>query len=169
VGCGFMQGTIELLKHHKRVYAVDTELQRQRIRDALEACSGHPRFAGFKTSEDFAGSRLRLGAAYCVNVLHTLPSRRIRTNLLRSVHRNLRDSGILILDVPAYEHYYAKKMTPQNRHGDGYIFKRGSKISTFYRFTTEGELDRWANTAGFEFEQKHVDHHHLVRRYRRVS
>ena len=161
-----MNGTLELLKHHRRVYAIDTEAQAQRIQGRIEECRNHPSFAGFRTIDDFRRSRLRLGGAYVINVLHTLPSVEDRVDLLQSVRRNLRRGGFVLLDVPSFADYYRERMTPENRYGDGYIFPQGRETYTFYRFSRPEELDEWAAAAGLEFEERIVDNHHWVRNYR---
>lgn len=168
VGCGYMRGTIELLRHHKRVYAIDSELQRARISARLADCEREPAFAGFRTISEFEQSQLRLEGAYLVNVLHTLPSVDQRLDALRMIRRNVRRAGFVLIDVPAYEHYYKDRMRPSNRFGDGYVFEKYPGRFTFYRFTTPTELDGWAASAGFMFERRFVDHHHWVRLYRAV-
>jgi SAM-dependent methyltransferase len=166
VGCGFMKGTEELLKHHERVYAVDTELQRDRIDKRIVKLSGNPRFGGFKSFDEFAQSSLRLGGAYVVNVLHTLPSPRRRVSLLQVVRKNLRRDGFVLIDVPYYEHYYTEKMTPENAHGDGYVFPQGGERFTFYRFSSREDIDAWARAAGLTRESEWTDNHHFVHVYR---
>lgn len=161
-----MQGTEELLKHHAAVYAVDSARQQQRIKDRIDQCEAHPAFRRFVTSDEFFSSRLRLGAAYIVNVLHTLPSVDDRVALLKAAQRNLTKSGALLVDVPYYEHYYTGRMTAENAFGDGFIFRQGPEMFTFYRFTTVDELDSWAARAGFRFDHRIVDNHHWVRIYR---
>lgn len=161
-----MQGTVELMRHHSHVYAVDTDFQRSRVADRLAEVGSRPAFAGFKTIDEFAVSKLRLGGAYVVNVLHTLPVEDERVDLLETVRRNLRASGFVVVDVPYYEHYYRSRMTAANRFGDGYIFEKYPGRFTFYRFTTVPEMDTWANAAGLEFGFRITDNHHWVRVYR---
>lgn len=166
VGCGYMQGTLELLQYHAAVYAVDSEYQRSRIAHRIAECEEHAAFARFKTWDEFKSSRLRLAGAYVVNVLHTLPARDQRIELLEAVRQNLKQNGFALLDVPYYEHYYKERMTSENTYGDGYIFRQGSDRYTFYRFTTVAELDEWAEMAGLGFDFRIVDNHHWVRVYR---
>lgn len=166
VGCGYMQGTLELLQHHDRVYAIDTEFQRSRIAERLAEAGSQSGFAGFRTAEWFATSRLRLAGAYIVNVLHTLPSVDERVGVLTAARRNLRRSGFVVVDVPCYEHYYSSRMTEENRFSDGYIFKKYPGRFTFYRFTTVQEMDAWAAAAGLAFDFRVTDNHHYVRVYR---
>lgn len=169
VGCGYMQGTRELLRHHEKVYAVDSAAQQTRIASEIEECAAHESFAGFKMWDEFKATRLRLGAAYVVNVLHTLPSRELRVQLLEAVRQNLRRDGFLLLDVPYYEHYYTGRMTLANAYADGYIFSQGAGKFTFYRFTSVDEMDEWAQLAGFRFDFRLTDNHHWVRIYRPVA
>jgi hypothetical protein len=167
VGCGFMKGTVDLLKHHEKVYAVDLASQRSRIEDRIRNCDAYEGFAGFKTFEEFQQSKLRLGGAYVVNVLHTLPEVEMRVELLRAVHANLRGSGFAVLDVPSSAAYYTGRMTDKNRYGDGFIFAQGNGFYTFYRFTRAQELDWWAAEAGFRFDFSVTVHNHRVTVYRR--
>ena len=169
VGCGYLSGTVELLGHHRHVYAVDTKRQAGRIEERLKAIR-RQEFAGFRVFDDFAESNLRLGGAYVANVLHTIPEPEDRVELLRAVQRNLRRAGFVVVDVPSYEHYYAQRMSAENAYGDGHVFSRGGKKAahTFYRFTTTVELDDWAGEAGLVFERKVPDNHHHVRIYRRA-
>jgi SAM-dependent methyltransferase len=166
VGCGYMAGTVELLRHHKKVYAVDTGRQEERIRHQIDACSANPRFAGFRTTEEFARSRLRLGGVYVVNVLHTLPTPAARVRLLESARRNLRTGGFVLIDVPSFADYYRGRLRPENAFGDGYVFQQGTGKFTFYRFSRPEELDSWAAAAGLTFDFGIVDNHHWVRVYR---
>jgi hypothetical protein len=110
--------------------------------------------------------RLRLGIAYVVNVLHTIPDPTARVEVLKSARRNLTDHGVLVVDVPTAESWYSSRMTPERAYSDGYVFQRPGQPHTFYRFCTEHELDVWAGAAGFDFERKVVVHHHRVRIYR---
>jgi SAM-dependent methyltransferase len=165
VGCGYMAGTLELLRHHRQVYAVDTELQRGRIGDRIALCSRKPNFAGFMTNEEFGASRVRLDGAYVVNVLHVLPAKSARVELLRMVREKLKRNGFALLDVPYYEHYYKGRMTRENQFRDGYLFQQGGDVYTFYRFTTADELDAWAQAAGLRFKSRVVDNHHHARIY----
>jgi hypothetical protein len=164
-----MQGTAELMRHHGRVYAVDTEFQRSRIAGRLAEMESDPAFAGFKTVEEFAVSRLRLGGAYVINVLHTLPSEDERVGLLEAVRQNLRKSGYVAVDVPSYEHYYSSRMSPANRFADGYVFEKYPGRFTFYRLTTVAEMDEWAEAAGLTFDFRVSDNHHWVRVYRPLA
>lgn len=164
-----MAGTLELLRHHRRVYAVDTAYQRTRIAARLRACEEHSGFAGFRTAEEFEKSQLRLGGAYLVNVLHTLESPSDRVKLLETTSRNLRANGFVVVDVPSSEHYYAERMTSDNARGDGYVFSRGGARYTFYRFCTAAEMDEWALQAGLKFDFRIPDNHHHVRIYRRAG
>lgn len=167
VGCGYMQGTLELIQHHAKVYAVDSDLQKHRIAQRIAICQTYPAFGGFKTWDEFKSLSLRLGGAYVVNVLHTLPSVDQRVELLEVVRQNLKREGFVLIDVPYYEHYYKERMIAENAYGDGYIFRQGPDKYTFYRFTTVAELDEWARDAGFRFDFRIVDNHHWVRIYRR--
>jgi hypothetical protein len=164
-----MAGTRELLAHHAVVYAVDTPKQAPRIAAYVSECTRNPSFAGFRTTEEFARSRLRLGGVYVVNVLHTLPQAQDRVRLLRAARRNIRSSGFVLVDVPSYEHYYNAKMKKENAFGDGYLFSRDGVHFTFYRFTTREELDRWARSAGLARDSIIHDNHHIVHVYRSVS
>ncbi len=167
VGCGYTQGTRELMRHHGMTYAVDTRRQRERIKERLDALEGDPLFGGFKTADQFAKSRLRLNGAYVINVLHVLPAVTDRVAVLRTAVRNLRSDGFVVIDVPSYEHYYSTRMTPENAFGDGYVFRRpGRKEWTFYRLSQADDIDAWATAAGLGFDQRVVDNHHLVRIYR---
>jgi hypothetical protein len=161
-----MQGTVELLQHHRRVYAVDRAEQEPRIRHRIRECERHSSFAGFRTIEEFGDSHLRLGGCYVVNVLHTLPTKEARTALLSTVRGNLRSGGFCLVDVPSYADYYQGRMTAENRFGDGFIFRHPGGAFTFYRFCTPQELDDWAQEAGLDFDFRIVDHHHWVRIYR---
>jgi SAM-dependent methyltransferase len=168
IGCGYLAGTAELLRHHKRVYAVDTVVQRQRIADRLRPLEAATGFAGFRSSGEFQASKLRLGGAYLINVLHTVPSVAERVSLLRSSHQNLCSGGFAVVDVPSYEHYYSQRMQTDNAFGDGYIFCHPGNRYTFYRFCAAEELDDWASAANLEFERAVSDHHHQVRIYRKA-
>lgn len=166
VGCGYLSGTAELLRHHRQVYAVDTAVQRERIATRLTPIETVASFAGFRSAEEFQASKLRLGGVYLINVLHTVPSNAERVSLLQSGRQNLRSGGFVVVDVPSYEHYYSRRMGPGNAFGDGYIFAHSGNRHTFYRFCVAEELDDWASSADLEFERSVSDHHHLVRIYR---
>lgn len=166
VGCGFMQGTKELLKYHNSVYAIDTVAQQTRIAGRITECEAHPSFSGFRSSDSFSKSRLRLHGAYVVNVLHTLPTVKRRVELLEAVRRNLTAGGFVVVDVPYYEWYYKKRMVAENAYKDGFVFSHGAEKYTFYRFTTIDELDQWAAAAGFAFDFRLTTNHHWIRVYR---
>lgn len=168
IGCGYLAGTTELIRHHRQVYAVDTSTQRKRIAARLIRVESKETFSGFRSDKEFAKSKLRLGGGYVINVLHTLPIPTERVAVLRSAHQNLRLGGFLVVDVPSYEHYYSQRMGSENALGDGYVFQRYGDRHSFYRFCTASELDRWASKAGLSFDRAVPDHHHLVRIYRRV-
>jgi len=164
VGCGYLIGTKELLKHHGTVYAVDTEIQADRVASRLDEISTSPRFGGFLTLDQLEASDISLDGAYLVNVLHTIPTVDRRLDILAAVRSRVKDGGFLLIDVPSYEYYYSQRMTKQNALEDGHYFKNGPGY-TFYRFCKADELDSWANKAGFVFEGRAVVNHHLVRLY----
>lgn len=137
VGCGRLRNLGVLRKHFEEIILVDTELQCRRIRSLVPEATG----IRLLTSSQFGQLRGRLDAAFLISVLHVIPSKRQREELLAAVVSKVRRGGYLVVDVPSGVSYYRTRCTPDKRYRDGWAMGAGPR-RTFYKNYTAHELDR---------------------------
>src|SRR5947207_14624402 len=101
--------------------------------------------------EGFSRSRLRLDAATMISVLHIIPRRDTRLELLNAVKRNLKASGLFLVDVPFGEPYYKHRMIPRKRIFDGYVMGAG-RTRTFHKEFRQKEISKLVQRMGFRFK-----------------
>jgi SAM-dependent methyltransferase len=154
IGCGLLANTLHFLEAFPHVILTDREAQYERIKDRLREMSRDYRsFAGFMDDKSFARRKLNLDGAILINVLHILPSRPERVELLSSAWRNLRKGGLAFIDVPRNETFYRDLVKNAAPYHDGYAIRRDD-YSTFYKNLTFDDLKGYSEEAGFELERR---------------
>ncbi len=150
VGCGLLANTPYLLESFEWVILVDTPVQLNRIENKLRKLKTmYPSLYAVISSENFKQSRLNFDSAVLLNVLHVIPSKNERIELLRDIYSNLREGGVLYVDSPRGEGYYKKSLKNWQRFQDGWIIPRG-RYATFYKELTVEELTEYLHKAGFD-------------------
>lgn len=154
VGCGRLRNALVLVKHF-RLWVTDFPevLSGAVVKRRLERLTAHDNFMGFLTPKQFAKRRLNADAAVLAFVLHTLPTTRMRTALVRNAIRNTRAPHETFVAVPNGEHYYRQRMRKGNQLQDGYFYDAGRGYSTFYREYSAADIDGFMKHIGFVVEQ----------------
>ena len=160
IGCGLLANTPHILRAFPFVVLVDTRLQYERIREKIDDLSKTDNsFKQFIDVESFQKKKMRLDGAIVSNVLHVLPTESDRLYPLASSYRNLRNGGLIFIDVPYNETFYRNLVKTAQVYNDGYIMRRGRTYYTFYKNMTFNELKGYAEKAGFQFEKRlYLDH-----------
>lgn len=158
IGCGLLANSWHLVKAFKYVVLTDRKEQYERIREQLDELRRFASFKAFIEARLFARQKLNLDAAIIINVLHILPSRQERLDVLNAARRNLRKGGALFIDGPYNETYYRDLVKTAVSYRDGVVMRRGD-YCTFYRNMDFGELRSYVEEAGFTFERRiFLDH-----------
>ncbi|HIH72564.1 MAG: hypothetical protein XD43_1728 [Thermococcales archaeon 44_46] len=163
VGCGLLSNTRYLLKAFKWVVLVDTEFQLKRIQDRLSQLRReYSSLYAVIPYTKFKYSKLSFESAILLNVLHVLPTKQDRIDLLRSVHSNLKNGGIVYIDSPRGERYYKKFLKSKQQYNDGWLIPRG-KYATFYKDLTVNEIVSYLKKIGFNvISYPKLDHRTIV-------
>jgi hypothetical protein len=162
IGCGLLANSIHLLRAFPHVILTDRLEQYERIKERLRELSGDYRsLAGFIDDKAFARRRLNLDGAILINVLHILPTRRGRVELLDAASRNLRKGGLVFVDVPRNETFYRDLVKNAVAHNDGYAMRRNDYY-TFYKNLTFDELREYSEEAAFELERRIFLQHRIT-------
>lgn len=160
IGCGLLANTTHLLRAFPFVVLVDTKLQYERIRQKIaELSKTYNSFKEFIDVESFQEREMHLDGAIIINVIHILPTYSERLRILASGYKNLREGGLIFIDVPYNETFYRDLVKTARVYNDGYVMSRGGKYYTFYKNMTFDELKEYAIKAGFQFEKRvYLDH-----------
>lgn len=160
VGCGLLANTPHILKAFPYVVLVDTKLQYERIRQKIaELSKTYSSFKEFIETESFQKGKMQLDGAIVINVLHILPTESDRVYLLASGYKNLREGGLIFVDVPYNETFYRNQVKTAEVYNDGYIMRRAGNYYTFYKNMTFDELKEYAERVGFQFDKRvYLDH-----------
>jgi hypothetical protein len=154
IGCGLLANSIHLLRAFPYVILTDRREQYSRIKEHIRDISEDYRsFAGFLDSSSFSRRRFNLDGAILINVLHILPTRGERIELLEAAWRNLRRGGLAFVDVPRNETFYRDLVKNAVAHNDGYAMRRNDYY-TFYKNLTFDELEEYYEEAAFELERR---------------
>ncbi len=160
IGCGLLANTPHLLKAFPVVVLVDTKDQYIRIQHKIADLSNtYSSFKAFIDTEPFQEREMQLDGAIIINVLHILSEVSHRLQLLASGYRNLRENGLVFIDVPYNEAYYRNQVKTARAYNDGYIMRRPGNYYTFYKNMNFDELKNYAERVGFQFEKRiYLDH-----------
>jgi hypothetical protein len=159
VGCGLLANTEHLLKAFPYVILTDRKEILPRISDKLSELKGKYRsFRGFVEHNQADGRISDLDGAIVINVLHILPSKRERYELLRTVKNMLITDGLAFFDVPRNETYYRDQVKTAIPYQDGFCMSRG-RYFTFYKNMNSKELSEMITRVGFHIEAPvFIDH-----------
>ena len=163
VGTGKLRNLIPILTKFNRIWAVDTELQHKRNLSKLQKIqTRHASFKGFINTKEFNSMQLKSSAAMIISVLHAVPHKKQRLQILKSTKKNLRKGGFLLVDVPFRESYYKNRMKKSNKYLDGYL-QGGINVKTFHKEFKRNELIRLVTNLGFVIvKELHTSHHHAI-------
>lgn len=159
IGCGLLANTPHILKAFPHVIITDSKAQKERIKEKLvDLSKKYSSFKDFIAENSFKEMKLNLDGAIVINVVHILPTREERIELLKAVHQNLRKGGIIFIDVPCNETFYRDKVKTAVLFNDGYAMRRNDHY-TFYKNMSFEELKEYIEEVGFKFEQRiFLDH-----------
>ena len=165
IGCGRLRNLDALQAFFTHITLVDTKLQCERIK-GLVPKSEQVRLID---SEQFTHNKKKFHAAFLISVLHVIPDKKLRKQLLTMATEKVCKSGYVVIDVPCGEKYYRQKCTPENKYKDGWIMGDGYH-RTFYKNYNTRELDELL-TSGMSIElcKKVWFDKHIVRIMKRLN
>lgn len=162
IGCGLLANTPHILKAFPHVVVTDSKAQYDRIEERLEDLrKKYNSFKGFIVENSFKEMNLNLDGAILINVVHILPTREERIELLKAVYQNLRKGGTVFIDAPRKERYYRDLVKTAIPFNDGYLMSRNGYY-TFYKDISFEELKDYIEEAGFKLEQRIYLNHRIT-------
>jgi len=154
VGCGLLANTPHILKAFPYVILTDSREQYNRIRERLtEISRKHNSFKIFIECKSFQKKKLELDGAIITNVIHILPRREERIEVLKGVHENLKKEGIIFVNVPHSQYFYRKLVKTAIPYKDGYAMRRNDYY-TFYKDISFETLKEYVEEVGFKVERR---------------
>jgi hypothetical protein len=160
VGYGLLANTSHILDAFPEVVLIDKKEQYERVKDRLSEITMRRRSTvDVLEPEAYRETALALDAAIIINVLHVLPLKKNRLEVLEASRKNLRKGGIVFVDVPHNEYYYRSTLLKTAiPYEDGYVTRRGDYY-TFYKNMSVEELTDYMKEAGFTLERRvFIDH-----------
>lgn len=126
-------------------------------RDGLDNCT-------IVVARDFAAHANSFDAIFFIYLLHTLPSHRMRKDLLQQAKSWLKDDGRLIVVVPGRDSKYRNntlKNAVDLNDGSATLYDNGD--FTFYKSFTPDELEALLRDSGFTIENVIGGDHKYIR------
>jgi 2-polyprenyl-3-methyl-5-hydroxy-6-metoxy-1,4-benzoquinol methylase len=163
-GCGLFRYTVPLAKQVKRVIAVDSNEQLNKVHQF-----GNEKYllndykikylknVDLFSVEEIKWKKLKYDLVFCSNVLSAIPSYKYRNIILNNSFEILKDNGKFFVFNQFRNSYFNNfKENPKAiRYLDGWMIK-GDKMSTFYGLIDKTELEKVCLKAGFNIEQSYI-------------
>lgn len=163
-GCGRLRNMIPLIQSFKNVTFVDTEFQLERIKNNFNSSNG----AQLVSNNEFCKMKGSLDAIFLISILHIIPQKKTRKEIISLAVSKIRKGGYLIIDVPTGVGYYEENCTADRKYYDGYAMGNGA-YRTFYKKFYAKELDKLINFNGdLELYKKIYFDKHLVRIMKKI-
>lgn len=152
VGCGKLRNSLVLVNHFS-LYICDfpEQLHNPTIKDRLAKLKKNHNFKGIIYPNSFTNRQL--DAAFICFVIHTIPEKRLRIQLIKNTKKNLKPPYEIFIAVPYGVKYYKNKMTESNRFKDGFLFNAGHGQKTFYREYSSEQIDKFMSELGFKVDR----------------
>lgn len=151
VGCGKLRNSLVLV-NHLSLWICDfpEQLNTPSIEGRLAKLKKNRNFKGIIEPNDFKRGKLDSDAAFICFVIHTIPEKRLRIELIKNTMKNLKPPYEMFIAVPCGEKYYKNRMTEANRFNDGFLFNAGHGQKTFYREYSSEQIDKFMAEVGFK-------------------
>jgi len=159
LGCGKLRHYDQLLRLSTEFFLIDTSAQLsanhvdQGLTYNVLQVAQSARKLGRKvyaiTSEEFAKSKLRLRAIFCIAVLDVIP-RPVRRTLIESAARNLALRGSLVIIAPRNDSTILRRCTPGNSYLDGHVFENHGAYTFFHNFRQYDDIIKDCKQSGLE-------------------
>jgi len=157
VGCGKLRNSLVLVNHFSLwICDFPEQLSNPSIRDRLAKLKNSQNFKGIIYPNDFEKGKLDADAAFICFVIHTIPEKRFRIQLIENTMKNLKPPYEMFISVPCGERYYKNKMTEENRLNDGFLFNTRYGRKTFYREYNREKINKFMAEIGFEINKVFV-------------
>jgi len=151
VGCGKLRNSLVLVNHFSLwICDFHEQLSSPSIKDRLSKLKKNRNLKGIIYPNDFKKRKLAVDAAFICFVIHAIPEKRLRIQLIKNTIKNLKPPHEIFIAVPCGEKYYKNKMTEENRFKDGFLFNAGYRRKTFYREYTREEINEFMAEIGFK-------------------
>lgn len=166
VGCGKLRNSLFLVKHFLLwICDFPEQFDNKITKEKLAIIKNNRNFMGIVDPTDFKKGQLKADAALLSFVIHTLPEKRLRIELIRNTMKNLKPPYEIFIAAPYGENYYKSKMKDENRFNDGFLIRTNKSQKTFYRDYTPSQLDELMRELGFEVEKIFNIHKRSMRIY----
>jgi hypothetical protein len=154
VGCGKLRNSLVLVNHFSLwICDFPEQLNNPNIKDRLAKLKKSQNLKGIIYPNDLRKGKLNADAAFICFVIHTIPEKRLRIQLIENTMKNLKPAYEMFIAVPCGEKYYKNKMTEENRFNDGFLFNAGYGRKTFYREYTREEINKFMAEIGFKMNR----------------
>lgn len=160
-GCGKGRNAGVLLQHFSRVYLVEAE----KNIPLVETWASERRCDNCKVLdyESFKKVHLKADACLLSFVIHTLPTAKLRREVINTVKSKLKRNGILILITPAHDSKYSDDYVKEApRFGDGIARLFSDGTFSFYKNYDLEEMLAFLNKLGFEVSVRIPGNHRYV-------
>ena len=154
VGCGKLRNSLVLVNHFSLwICDFPEQLDNPTIKGRLAKLKRSHNFKGIIYPNEFKHMQLDTDAAFISFVIHTIPEKSLRIQLIKNTMKNLKPPYELFIAVPCGEKYYKNKMTEENRFDDGFLFNAGHGKKTFYREYKREEIDKFMAELDFKLDR----------------
>lgn len=169
VGCGYLRNSFTLIKYFN-LYLCDypqiteSSLFKERYHDL----SQENIIKKIIQPNDLKMGDLKADAAFLSFVIHTIPEKHDRIELINNIKKNLKPPHEIFIAVPCGERYYSGQRSNKTRQlNDGFFCGNGK--STFYRDYRANQLDQFMFELGFIVDKKFYVAHKRMRSYRFIG
>jgi hypothetical protein len=81
----------------------------------------------------------------------------------------LKNDGLILVDVPTHETYYARRCNEENQHLDGWVMGKG-QYRTFYKNFTAKQIDDFIRkSASFQKIDANSQIKHVTRIFKKMT
>ncbi len=161
-GCGRFRNFQVLNKHFEQIDLVETTKQFKRFL-TIAPRGNHVRFLD---EAQFVQLDETYDEIFMISILHTIPSKRKRSEILKVCRTKLKSEGHLVVDVPQSETYYNRRKGQAVEHNDGWLMRWGTTY-TFYKSFYAAELDQFVIRRGFKKFHSVYRSKHIIRIYQK--
>jgi hypothetical protein len=166
VGCGKLRNSLVLVNYFSLwICDFPEQLGNPSIKDRLAKLKKSHNFRGIIYPNSFKKMHLNANAAIISFVIHTIPEKRLRIQLIKNTMKNLKPPHEIFIAVPYGEKYYKNKMTEENQFNDGFLFNAGYGQKTFYREYSSEQIDKFMTELGFKVDRIFISDKKIMRCY----
>ena len=150
VGCGKLRNSLALINYFSLwICDFPEQMNNPIVLKRLESIKKKHNFKGIIYPNELEKGQLNLDAAFICFVLHTIPKKQLRIQLIENTVKNLKPPYEIFIAVPYGEKYYKQKFKKENQLLDGHIFNVNHGQKTYYREYSSEQIDNFMKEIGF--------------------